>query len=225
MRALLWKDLRVMRVVLAYAFSVLLCVYAVGCLINVYSQWRYGFPARDWSSMLFICAMCSLGLELPAAAMLGGCSFAAERADRAAEFMAYLPVSRGKVVLSKAALTLSVLGLVWVVNLAVLFAVESRIELSDSSSSIGTTTQVLVAICACMFGVAWFCSAMVNSHALATCLGIIIPLLLGGIVFFVSDTFGLSQAIIDHWFPRCCGALGAIGFLLGWRHYLHRVEP
>jgi hypothetical protein len=126
---------------------------------------------------------------------------------------------------SKAVLTLSVLCAVWVVNLAVLWAVESRAELSGGAGPIGTTIRVLAAISACMFGIAWFSSAMANSHALATSMGICVPLLLGGMVFFISDAFGVSQMTIDRWFPRFCSAVGVIGFLLGWRYYLQRVEP
>lgn len=225
MRALLWKDLRVMRMVLAYAFGALVCVYAVGCLVNVYAQWRYGFPARAWPHLLFLCAICSLVLELPTAAMLGGCSFAAERADRSAEFMAYMPVSRGKVVVSKAVLTLGVLSAVWLLNLAVLWTAAPSVEPAHTDGSIDRTTWVLVSIGACMFGVAWLCSTIADSHALAASVGMCVPLLLGGAALLIGQTLGVSESALDLWFPRACAAAGVIGFLLGCRYYLHRVGP
>ena len=225
MKALLWKDLRAGRVMLASALAALVCVYVVGCLVNVYSQWRYGVPSMAWSHMMFTCAICSLLLELPAAAMLGGCSFAAERADRSAEFLAYMPVSRGKMAASKALLALGVLGAIWLLNLAVLWTVESHVGPPDTAGSLGRTTWGLVSICGCMFGVAWLCSAMAGSPALAACAGICVPVLLVVVAVFISKTLVVSESTLDRWFTCLCGSVGLAGFLLGWRYYVHGVEP
>ncbi len=48
----------------------------------------------------------------------GANAIARERADRSAEFLAYLPISRVRILASKAALPLAVVSVVWAAALA-----------------------------------------------------------------------------------------------------------
>lgn len=225
MSALLWKDLRAMRVAIGYVLVILIGVYLVCCLINLYALWSSDFRIKPWPQVLVTCAICSLLLELPAAAMFGGSAFAAERADRSAEFLAYLPISRVKMAASKALLALGVLGAVWLANLMVVWAAQSQGAVSDSAHSFGDLAWALVAICVCMFGIAWLCSAVVSSSGLAATAGICAPIVLVVAAVLLGQTLEVSERAVDLWFNWSCGASGVTGFLLGSHLYLRGVEP
>jgi len=227
MKTLLWKDIRVNRMVLGYALAALAGVYLAAAIVNWCALWRYGFPLREWSEMLFLAGMMSLILEMPAAAMLGGCAFAAERADRSAEFIACLPIPRGRIVLSKATLALGALAIIWLVNSTVLYLVEVRLNPASGlgAGSVSRTLGIMGSISLCMFGVAWLSSACSSSHALAASTGIIVPVALAlGVVGFAA-LMDLPQDTADRWMPRLCLGAGIVCFFAGVWYFLRRVEP
>lgn len=227
MKALLWKDYRVNRMVLAYALAMLLGVYLVAVVVNAYAQWRYGVALKAWSELLFLAAMMSLILELPTAAMLGGCAFAAERADRSTEFLAYLPISRGKALASKITLAVGVLAIVWLINAAILLLLETRIAASRGlgDESALRTLGIMASISIGMFGVAWLVSSFSSSHALAAAVGILAPIACTGGIFMIAYLFDLPDSSVERLLPRICVATGSLSFLGGIACYARRVEP
>lgn len=227
MKALLWKDYRVNGVVLAYALTALVGVYAVLAALNGGVQWRDGVPFKPWSQVLFGAALLSSLLELPAAAALGGCAFAAERADRSAEFLAYLPVSRGKALASKITLAVGALAIIWLVNGGVFLSVAPRLASAggQDGESAARTLGVFASLSLAMFGVAWLCSSFSSSHALAASVGILAPIACAGGILLTLYLFDLPDSIFETWFPRICAAAGVVCFLSGIRYYLGRVEP
>ena len=222
MKTLLWKDIRVNRMVLWYALVSLAGVYFVAAAVNVYGQIRYGFPVKEWPEMLNLAAVLSLVLQLPAAAMFGGCAFAAERADRSAEFLAYLPIPRGKAVLSKAVLALGVLTFIWAVNSSVSYAMNTS---GKDMSEVEQTIGMMGVVSLCMFGTAWLCSAVSSSHALSAAVGVLVPVTLGLGAVGVSSLAGWPDASVERWLPRVFAATGVVCFLGGARYYVWRVEP
>ena len=222
MKTLLWKDICVNRMVLWYALASVAGVYLVAVAVNVYGQIRYGFPVKEWPEMLDLAAVLSLALQLPAATMFGGCAFAAERADRSAEFLAYLPIPRGKAVLSKAVLALGVLTFIWAVNSSVFYSM--NIDGKDTSG-IERTIGMMGVVSLCMFGTAWLCSAVSSSHALSAAVGVLVPVTLGLGAVGLASLAGWPDATVERWLPRILLATGVACFLGGARYYVWRVEP
>ena len=119
----------------------------------------------------------SLGLSLITFAMLGGNAIAGERADRSAEFLAYLPVSRWSILVGKSLIALAPAAGIWMVNLALLFLVTPRIAEGVSAADLAQRPEVreLLAVFAAtsvlLLGSGWFWSAILDSHGLATGMG------------------------------------------------------
>ena len=76
-------------------------------------------------------------------ALLGGNSIAGERVDRSAEFLAYLPVSRGRILASKLLVALAAVPLIWLPNLVIL-AITGAVEPRQSSRTIPSSGTSLV---------------------------------------------------------------------------------
>jgi ABC-type transport system involved in multi-copper enzyme maturation permease subunit len=237
MRALLWKDFHVNRLVLAVGLGVLLAPHLSWPLIVLGTYWRYN--ARDlmtwaaaidmWSADLVVVALWSLILSGLTAALLGGNAVAGERADRSAEFLASLPVSRRQIIVSKAVLALSAVALIWAVNLLV---IATQPFPSPGGKSLRDILDG-VAICACVtcsaFGVAWFFSVWLTSPALAACAGLLAPLVLFMIFALLAEwglgRFGYGDNFAVPAYSLVCALVGIAGFVAGTITYLRRVEP
>src|SRR5208282_1173833 len=115
MKWLLWKDFRVNRVVFIAALVLLIIPHALVAILI----WR-AVKQPDPAGLFGPSSFYSLGLLQLVFALLGGNSIAGERFDRSAEFLAYLPVSRGRILASKLLVSLAAVPLVWLPNLAVL---------------------------------------------------------------------------------------------------------
>ncbi len=116
MKWLLWKDYRVNRAIFIAALVLLVGPHAVVAI----AIWLGGLRRGDWAEGFMISSFYSLGLLQVAMALLGGNSIAGERVDRSAEFLAYLPVSRGRILASKFLVALAAVPLIWLPNLVVL---------------------------------------------------------------------------------------------------------
>ena len=119
MTALLWKDYRLNRGVLLLGIALLLGPYAAVSAIALHGHWPSLPPAGEWSALLLMASFLSLGLSQLTLVMLAGNSIASERADRSAEFLAYLPPSRTQILASKLLLAMLAAGVTWTVNLTV----------------------------------------------------------------------------------------------------------
>jgi ABC-type transport system involved in multi-copper enzyme maturation permease subunit len=240
MKALLWKDFRVNHLVLAVGAGVLLAPHLLWLLIVLGIYWGYiahdgmTWPAAIdiWSRDLMVVALWSLMLSGLTAALLGGNAVAGERADRSAEFLASLPVSRRQIIVSKAVLALSAVALIWAVNLLVIATQTS----STFPSQVGKPLSDIldgVAICACVtcsaFGVAWFFSVWLTSPALAACAGLLAPFILFMIFALLAEFGGGRTGYGDNFavlaYSLVCALVGIAGFVAGTVSYLRRVEP
>lgn len=230
MKALLWKDARVNGVILAYALATSVGLFLVMAGINKVAEWRTGCLFKEWPDLFGTAAMLSLVLELVTATLLGACAFASERADRTAEFMAYMPVSRRTIVLSKTILALAVFGFIGFLDVGMILhqtarqGVSAEVSASDVESFWRPITT-FGAVALCMFGCAWFVSSMSHSHGLSAAAGILVPIGCGGFLLSLTKLMGWSEDWLDRWVPITWATLGAVGFVAGVRYYLWRVEP
>ncbi len=171
----------------------------------------------------------SLGLLQLAFALLGGNSIAGERIDRSAQFLAYLPVSRGRILASKLLVALAAVPLVWLPNLVVLaiawaFAPAHFTSDVDLLSVLGTIAVTGLTF----FCVAWLFSCLLESPTFSVCAGLIVPLLvMTGIfwVLYLLDVRPEESAVVLGWYWGLCLAISVASFSAGTLYYLRRVEP
>lgn len=230
MKVLLWKDYRLNRMLLVFGVVVLLGPFLAGVVNNLYGGWRIG--RADWSVSFWIAmSLCSIGLSMFTIVMLGANAIAAERADRSAEFLAYLPPSRRAHITSKAFIVLSALLVIWLVNLAAIYVVGPLVEgtpLADvrqSHENLAEAIPILAATSVILLGVSWLFSSLLPSHSLATGLGIASPIAVGFCLGTVEQFYYPYDFDIGWWYKAICFTLGSVGFVGGIVHYLRRVEP
>jgi ABC-type transport system involved in multi-copper enzyme maturation permease subunit len=228
MTALLWKDYRLNRGVLLLGIALLLGPYAAVFPLALYGHWPSLPPVGEWSALLLAASFFSLGLSQLTLALLGGNSIAAERADRSAEFLAYLPPSRLQILASKLLLALLAAGAIWAVNLSVTeLLVPALGEALDSSWDKVAPRSMLTAGTVLVFGASWLGSAVLNSPASATSLGIAVAAVGGPLLAQAACALfasGAREAFTS------CGMIvgltvGSLCFLSGSASFLRRVEP
>lgn len=227
MKALLWKDCRINRLVLIIALMSFAGPLLIGTALNVYALARYGVVARPWPNLVVITSIVSLGLSLLTVGMLGGNAVAGERMDRSAEFLAYLPPSRGKVITSKAILALSVGVFIWLVHPVLIYYVapllgevpEDVIRYRDNALPVIASTSVI------LFGTAWLASTFLDSPAIATGIGFGAPWVLFAILSIIKFPLGYEDFAIGFWYHTIAVTLGILCFITGIIYYTHRVEP
>jgi len=228
MKSLLWKDYRINRLLLIFGFVVCVGPWVIGIARNLLLEWRGGeawWAPEFWVTIYGI----SLTLSLFTFAMLGGNAVAAERADRSAEFLAYLPVSRGAVLASKSIIALGPTLLIWTVNLAALFIVAPAIThvsaadivaKSDGRESLGLFAGLTVLL----LGSGWFWSTVLNSHGLATGMSFFTLAAVG--MGFIGLEFGCGlENFLENWFVTTSLLVGISGYVGGCAYYLRRLEP
>jgi ABC-type transport system involved in multi-copper enzyme maturation permease subunit len=171
---LMRKDFRIYRpafIAAAVAMWVPLLIVAGGPLIRN-ANMPYGlklFLSEDYEVFVWV-------LVVVVAAIFGGMSFAVERRDRSAEFLAMLPASRWDVACSK--LVLSAIILVpWLSNLALFVAVERALPrysgpVNNQFEELCAFLVVTGGLIAAAFGISLLLGQFIKSPAIAACAGL-----------------------------------------------------
>ncbi len=232
MKALLWKDCHVNRAVLQATAGGFVLPYFISTFFNLLSLWRYG-NCTPWSSLLAFSGLWSLGISFGTITFLAGNAIAGERADRSAEFFAYLPVRRRDALLSRIVVALAPALLVWLINLAIVFSMlwfgeqhspadfRAFARLRDQALAIFALITVLA------FGVAWLCTALLRSPAIAASLGLLAPGVLFVVLEAMKEIACARHAEFDSelWYAWLAPVLACLAFAAGCAYYLRRVEP
>ena len=227
MKALLWKDCRINRLVLIVGAVMVFGPLVVGIIINGIAEWRYGFPGTPWPELIVDTGILGLVLSLLTITLLGGNAVASERVDHSAEFLAYLPASRWAIITSKALLAVVTGVLVWAVGLLIVYslgplageipahAIRIRIE---AIPALATTSVFL-------FGAAWLGSCCLASPTMATGIGFGAPWLLYAALAIWKFFFDHPDFPIGRWYYTLAVSLGVLCFIAGIVYYVRRVEP
>jgi hypothetical protein len=231
-KALLWKDYRVNLLVLAFGVAVLVGPPLAAAGLNLYGRLTIGSVPRPWLEILVVTAPFGLAAQLLTIAMLGGNAIASERADRSAEFLAYLPPSRWMIITSKAVLAVGAGLLIWAINLAIIYGIPAHlgevmaglvtadlIGFRDDVVPVFATSSLLI------FGAAWLGSSLLPTHTLATGFGIATPIALLCLLWAVEFFFELRGFDLGWWYRTLCIPLGITAFVAGVVCYVRRVEP
>jgi ABC-type transport system involved in multi-copper enzyme maturation permease subunit len=189
-----------------------------------------------WSELLTDCGFFSLAISVLAVAFLGGNAIAGERADRSAEFFAYLPVQRAQSMASRLIVVVGAGLLVWLINLVVVYWVAPHVgyvspTLAQQLAALRHQTMPGITLTAALaFGTAWLCSSLLSSPSIATALGLVSPALLFMVLAIIWDivrgsTPWYEAEFIAFWYAILAPALACLCLVTGCVHYLRRVEP
>jgi ABC-type transport system involved in multi-copper enzyme maturation permease subunit len=227
MKALLWKDYRVNRSVLLIAAVMLVGPYLAAVAFAAASGRETLASPRWWCEALTNAAMISVALSLLSVSMLGANAFATERADRSAEFFAYLPPTRARALLSKAILALSAGCAIWLVHAVLAMVVLPRLDAMSSGISLPDgTIKFLLPTAVLVFGTAWAASTVLSSPAAAAGLSFAAPLIVGGALLTLSHFTGAPRSEdLEAWYRAACVTLGVFAFILFSVVYTRRVTP
>jgi hypothetical protein len=229
LRALLWKDFRLNRLPLLIGIALLVVPYfLVSAAVMNMPLWEEATKASAWAVLLTTGCHFSVMCSQASLAMLTGHVIAAERGDRSAEFLAYLPPTRGQILVSKGILVAGTSAIVWGTNLGL----QSIANLLAGDTDPNTLTANMAAlselgaigIVAC--GAGWCASAMLDNSGPAVGLALVAPMALFGFLelgrYLVSWPNELS---FSHTYFAACWPTGIGLFLAGTVYYLQRVEP
>jgi hypothetical protein len=220
LRTLIWKDILGNRFPLFLAVSLLVASYGGAAIF--YSV-DVSLTAHSWGrrleEILRAGALVSHATAQLSLAVLAGNLVASERVNRSAEFLAYLPPSRGMVLTAKA----TVLGVSALVLLLVPLSIAGLTALDGKGPSAGTLLIIFCTISAigfCASGIGWLGSCCLQSNAVAILFAILTPLILAIAIKHLCKDPESTAILIAAYL-----AIGLAGFLFGTRHYLNRVEP
>jgi hypothetical protein len=243
MNWLIWKDYRENRVAIYSALFFMVAPHLVALGVVCRDAW-IGLPHRphDWAAYFAAATICGFCFSQLSIAVIGGNAFSGERTDRSAEFLFSLPISRGKILLSKLLVSLALILAIWLISAVVLVClVLSRIEwglldprdLADIQTRVTCIAQTRVTCIAIVsttfFCVAWCLSSFLRSTTLAVLGGLITPwLVMVGIMltaYLLDVNFDTLDGRAMVPFKAICLTLSPLCFGIGTWYYLHRVEP
>jgi len=228
MKWLIWKEYRLNRLILMVGAVLLVAPHVVALVLAL----RGAGPAAEGSLSrlqmnLLLSAVSSLMLSQFTLALLGGNAIACERADRSAEFLAYLPVARTRILAGKMALPLVTAATIWIPNLLILLGIFAglpvpRAELyAKGGMFLGTVALTGLAF----FCIGWLLSCLLESPTFSICGGLIAPCLVLLGLSFLAWWFGYPEQVLPAWYRGTCLVLGPACFAAGTWYYLRRVEP
>jgi len=226
MNALLWKDYRINRLVVIVAVVILFGPLIAASIVNGIAQMRY-HAMVNWFEVVTQTACVTLAFSLVTVALAGANAFAGERADRSAEFMAYLPPTRKQKLCSKLIVASCVISLVVIVLLLMFYALAplageettQTVRLRQDFSCVMWPTVVLI------FGAAWCGSSVLSSPTFAAGIGFFAPWVLFALMALVCYGFDLVNVNKQLWWIWTATPLGVLAFAVGCVWYLRRIEP
>jgi hypothetical protein len=236
MNWLVWKDYKENRVAVYSALFFMVVPHFVVLGIICREVWL-GLPPRgphDWAEYFGAAALCGFMFAQLSIAIIGGNAFAGERTDRSAEFLFSLPISRGKIVLSKLLVSLALFLAIWLttaVLLACLILYRGEWELPNLRDLTEVLSKVVYAaiVSTTLFCVAWCLSSFQRSSMLAALGGLITPWLVMMGIMLIGYMVGANldgadtRAMVP--FNAICLTIALPCFALGTWYYLQRVEP
>ena len=224
MKALLWKDFRENRTVLMAIAVFVLMPYISSAIVAIADV----SAGRDphWARTLWGSSAVALCLSAGVTSFIAGNVIAGERANRSAEFAAYLPIPRRTTAASKAIVAISSCLFILLVNFGI-----NRLAAwvqSDRSHDVPVQDLAFFGLPAVvlMFGVAWLFSSFSRSPVIAAASGLVAFLvLIGTSTFSMSHTTGQIPHLWFYWYWSTSLIVGIGGFAVGVIYYLRRVEP
>lgn len=230
MSALFWKDVRLNRTVLVVTGALIALPYLVAIAFALNESYAASMPIhRSWPNLILAANHFCLMHWPVAAALLGGNAFACERADRSAEFLAYLPPTKRLIASSKFAVVLVVAAIFWGLNLLLFWFSSAYIgddtfQYLDMSEAAPKSTFAAIGVLT--FGVGWLASSVMTTTGPAVVSGLCAPIGLFALLQLTTWWLGWPpEGDYGEWFASISLSAGLLAVLGGWQIYLNRVEP
>ncbi len=222
MKWLLWREYRLNRLIVITGVVLLVLPYL---FLLVGELWQHKRVFANYDEIAGV-TIGSLILSQLTAALLGGNAIAGERADRSAEFMVYLPVSRARRFASKMILSASATAVYWGANLFVLWFLDGLLSKGHAEDWVKTIPPIAMTN-VMIYGVSWGLSSLRCSPVIAVGGGLFSPLLIWLGLIFGADAFELPalEKNAGTIYSMICAPLGVVSFALGTWYFLTRVEP
>lgn len=224
MNWLVWREYRLNRLILIVGLVLLFLPYALALLTLLWSKRN-----PEVFVLLGFAAIYSMGLSQLTVALLGGNAIAGERADRSARFVAYLPLSRTRRLVSKLILATAAVAVLWGVNLPPALILLGMIPESHTGQhEVVLGVLVYGSITGLTFyGVAWLVSSLQSSPTFAVCAGLVTPafIFLGLLMAGSQVNVPLSNQFMAIGYAAICPIVALVCFSVGTWYYLRRVEP
>lgn len=224
MNALLRKDWRLYRPTVIGCLVVLASVYLIGVLPLLREDPKAG--PYDKPLQIVNVAMLATGVTAVFAAVFGAAAFAVERRDRTAEFLVMLPISRTRILASKAAVAAAFLLALWAVHLTV-----ALLAWNHLGAGARHTTECAYAFAGIagagmmMFSTAWFLSAFLTGAAIPFGLAFAGTVASAEVLRQLIENIGLRDyAFVRAWIVWSC-VVAVASFVTGAVLYARRVAP
>ncbi len=224
MNWLIWREYQLSGLILAVGLGLLLLPYTIAAMVII-----WGGPIHDVVGGIALSALYSVALIQLTPVLLGGNAIAGERADRSAQFVAYLPLTRTRRLIAKLSVMLAAMAALWGVNLLVLL-LTGGFNSNISPRSFDVVQYVLwysAITGSVFFGVAWMVSSLQSSPVFAVCAGLITPALVFVGLHMANNAIGPPNPD-PYWkiaYPVVCSTLAVVCFSIGTCYYLRRIEP
>ncbi|MHC4405121.1 MAG: hypothetical protein ACYTG0_36200 [Planctomycetota bacterium] len=141
------------------------------------------------------------------------------------EFLAYLPVSRARILAGKITLALLCAASLWIPNLLILYsAVPETLTARDVPvwSALGYTALTWLVL----FSIGWLLSSLLESPTFAICGALVttlaIPMAIQTLAWLLEYRL---EVVMGLWYQCTCLTLAPACFVAGTWYYLRRVEP
>ena len=231
MNWIIWREYRLNRLILITGVFLLLLPYLIALIVLLWPKSR-PLTAPHITQLFVAAAIYSVALSQVTMALLGGNAIAGERADRSAEFIAYLPLPRKRLLGGKLSLTFFAVVVIWVTNSLVLGIAASWIpELPRDINDLYKIPFYIALTGFTFYGVSWLISSFQSSPTFAVGGGLITPL-----IVFMGLLMGVQAAertmdfkppnlVVPFGYSAICLTIALVCFSIGTWYYLKRIEP
>jgi ABC-type transport system involved in multi-copper enzyme maturation permease subunit len=225
-KALLWKDYRLNRVLMLLGVVGMAGVYVAGLAVEVGYAWPALPAAESWAGAICSYGHLALSVVSYVAALLGGNAIACERSDRSAHFLAYLPPTKTQILASKFLVAAGALAVLWGANCLAVYAIAPLISPDPMNflHMFGSPSASLAG-CVATFGVGWLGSAFLAQPTFPVLTALALPFVLGYGLFTFAELSGISRFEVFEWAGTVSALTGVAAFMAGTRSYYLRVEP
>lgn len=225
MKALLWKEYRQNQRFLVAAGILMTMPYLLAGLFALGDYLSLGARlGLQWQKYCGVACIGGMFMSALLGAFVAGTVVAGERADRSAEFFAYLPISRRDAITAKAIFALGTCLALWLVSVGAYLLVILAWPEVDPRELVGILTAfVLTGVL--IFGVSWLFSTLLRSPAIAAGAGLISLVFVFVSAALIEEAWDPKGKAIEAWYPVVCIFIGVTCFAVGVRHYLRRIEP
>lgn len=214
MRALLWKDFRLLRSLIVLSCVLYTIPYAALLIRSATES-----ESVSWSLLFTQASKISLLITGLVAAVLGGNVVAAERMDGSDEFLRYLPPTRLKSLMSKATITIGLVSAMVALNLLVLLKAVADLPSDTAAARFAQDdldgAHLLAGTIALQFCTAWLASMISHNPSLAAFAGLVGPLLIWLPGQLLLETGNISPMQFEALYMAGTVIVGLAAFVMG----------